>query len=169
MTHRSVTIEYIRPGKEINYYEEDLVFEDDEYIKTTKHLPDTIADKLTESLRENKFITEDQRCTHVSKIYFFHEYFDLLEFQNEKLELLGYYSDVGTPLTRASNGFQMTDWFLDIWLSPDGTLFELDVDEFEEALSKDLLTEQEAEIARSTFARLIEEVKQGIYPNKYLK
>jgi predicted RNA-binding protein associated with RNAse of E/G family len=63
----------------------------------------------------------------------------------------------------------MTDWFLDIWLSPDGTLFELDLDEFEEALSKNLMSAAEAEIARRTFDRLIEEVKQGIYPHAYIK
>ena len=63
----------------------------------------------------------------------------------------------------------MIDWFLDIWLSPDGTLFELDEDEFEEALSRKLLTESEARIARETFNRLIQEVKDGIYPGTYLE
>lgn len=166
---QEVKVEYIRPGKETNYYLEDLVFQNDEYIKTFKELPDEIADLLTESLRKNGFIGSDQRCTHVTKFYFFGEYFDLLLFQNQRLEILGYYSDIGTPLIQTENGFQMIDWFLDIWLSPDGTLFELDMDEFEEALSKNLLNETEAEIARRTFARLIDEVKQGIYPDAYLK
>lgn len=63
----------------------------------------------------------------------------------------------------------MTDWFLDIWLRPDGTLFEMDMDDFEEAFSKNLLNATEAEIARNTFDRLINEVKQGIYPHAYIK
>jgi len=169
MTYPSVTIEYIRPGKETTYYEEDLLFECAEYIKTTKRLPDEIAEKLSKGLRENSFITNEQRCEYVTKVYFFNEYFDLLQCQDERQQTVGYYSDIGTPLRRIDNGFQMTDWFLDIWLSPDGTLFELDMDEFEEALSMDLMNPTEAEIARKTFARLIEEVRQGIYPQAYLR
>lgn len=51
MTH-SITVEYIRPGREISLYDEELVFEDDRYLKTFKRLPDEIADKLTRSLRD---------------------------------------------------------------------------------------------------------------------
>jgi predicted RNA-binding protein associated with RNAse of E/G family len=169
MTHPSVNIEYIRPGKETSYYEEDLIFENADYIKTRKHLPDGISDRLSENLRKQGFIKNEQRCEYVTKIYFFNEHFNLLQFQDEAQETLGYYSDIGTPLSRTDSGFQMTDWFLDIWLSPDGTLFELDMDEFEDALSKELMNPAEAEIARNTFARLIEEVRQGIYPQAYLR
>lgn len=169
MTQPSVRIEYIRPGKETSYYDEDLVIETADYLKTSKRLPDEVAERLTKGLRDNNFLMPGQRCEYVTKVYFFNEYFDLLLFQDERQETLGYYSDIGTPLVKTNNGFQMTDWFLDIWLSPDGTLFELDLDEFEEALSRELMTPTEAEIARSTFARLIQEVKQGIYPKAYLR
>lgn len=165
----TITVEYIRPGKETSYYEEDLLVENDEFVKTFKRLPEKIADDLTRGLRKNGFIAEDETCGYVTKIYFFHEYFDLLLFQDEHERVLGYYSDVGTPLTRTPDGYQMTDWFLDIWLSPDGTLFELDEDEFAEAVSRNLLTASEARIARETFQRLIDEVKAGIYPTAYLK
>jgi predicted RNA-binding protein associated with RNAse of E/G family len=168
MTH-SITVEYIRPGKETSFYDEDVLAEGDDYLKTFKRLPVETADKLTENLRDNGFIAHDQYCACVTKIYFFHEYFNVLQFQNEREETLGYYSDIGTHLSKTGHGFQMTDWFLDIWLSPDGTLFELDIDEFEEALSKNLMSPSEAEIARKIFRRLIDEVKQGIYPYAYLK
>lgn len=166
---RNITVEYVRPGKETSYYEETLLAENDEYIKTFKRLPKEIADNLTHGLRKNQFIAEEESCGCITKIYFFHEYFDLLLFQDEQERVIGYYSDVGTPLTKTPNGFQMTDWFLDIWLSPDGTLFELDEDEFEEAISKNLFSAAEAEIARGAFNRLIQEVKDGIYPAAYLK
>lgn len=166
---RNITVEYIRPGKETSYYEEHLLAENDEYIKTFKRLPDEIADNLTHGLRKNRFIAQDEYCSCITKIYFFHEYFDLLLFQDEQERVIGYYSDIGTPLTKTPNGFQMTDWFLDIWLSPDGTLFELDEDEFEEALSRGLLSDADAKIARETFDRLIREVKAGVYPAVYLE
>ena len=169
MTNQEIRIQYIRPGKDVTEFVEDLITENEHFIKTFKTLPDEIIESLTQALRKNGFIAQDQITTSITKIYFFDEHFDLLLFHGEQGEILGYYSDIGTPLTKTADGYQMTDWFLDIWLSPDGTLFELDLDEFEEALSKNLINPSEAEIARSTFARLIEEVKQGIYPHAYLK
>ncbi len=169
MNSGEVTIKYIRPGKDVTEYVEDLIFENNQCIKTFKQFPTHISADLTQSLRKNGFISDNLITTCITKTYFFHEHFDVLQFQNEQGETLGYYSDVGTPLIKTSSGYQMTDWFLDIWLSPDGTLFELDIDEFEEALSKNLLNATDAEIARNTFSRLIHEVKQGIYPSAYLK
>lgn len=168
MTPRSVTIEYIRPGKETSYFEEDLLLENDDVLKTFKRLPEEVAAHLTQHLREGNYITNDQRCVYIRKVYSFHEHFSVLVFQDEEQKTLGTYSDIGTPLTRTDRGYQMTDWFLDIWLSPNGTLYELDEDEFEAALTQGLLTESEATIARATFARLIDEAKQGIYPEAYL-
>ena len=163
-----VTIEYIRPGKDVNQYVEDLIYEDDRCIKTFKEFPDDIAKRLTLSLQRNGFIAKDQSTTSISKVYFFYEHFNVLQFQDQSHQALGYYSDVGTPLIKTATGYQMTDWFLDIWLTPKGKLFELDLDEFEVALANHLLTEQEGQIAQNTFARLIDEVKRGIYPNAYL-
>jgi predicted RNA-binding protein associated with RNAse of E/G family len=165
---KEVTIEYIRPGKDVNQYIEDLVFEDDRCIKTFKEFPDDVAKRLTLSLQSNGFITKQQNTTCISKVYFFHEHFNVLQFQDQDRQTIGYYSDVGTPLIKTATGYQMTDWFLDIWLTPGGKLFELDLDEFEVAMANQLLTTHEGQIARDTFARLIDEVKRGIYPNAYL-
>lgn len=161
-------IEYTRPGKDVTAYVEDLLFENDQYIKTFKLFPSQIAKRLTQTLQRNGFISRWQRVACVTKVYFFHEYFNVLQFQDKQRKTLGYYSDIGTPLIKTESGYRMTDWFLDIWLSPNGKLFELDMNEFEEALSRNLLSPEEAQIARDTFARLIDEVKQGIYPNAYL-
>ncbi len=164
-----VTVEYLRPGKDISRFTEDLVFENHLYLKTFKFFPAEVATSLTQSLQTNGFISETQRTTCITKIYFFHEHFNLLQFQDENQEILGYYSDIGTPIVKTADGYRMTDWFLDIWLSPDGRVFELDLDEFEEALSRDFLNQAEAETARQTFQRLIREVHQGIYPGAYLR
>jgi len=166
---REVKIEYIRPGKGVQQFLEDLVSEDEEYLKTFKTFPEDIAESLTQSLRGNGFITENQRTTAISKIYFFREHFNLLQFLDEDHQILGCYSDIGTPLIKTPDFYQMTDWFLDIWLSPDGKLFELDMDEFEVARASNLLSPTDAEVALATFSRLIDEVKQGIYPHAYLK
>jgi len=169
MNSKEIKIKYIRPGKGVTEFVEDLVAEGEQYLKTFKVFSNEIIESLTQSLRNHGLIAEHQITTSVTKIYFLDEYFDLLLFHDARGEILGYYSDIGTPVIRTPDGYQMTDWFLDIWLSPDGTLFELDLDEFEEALSNNLLNAREAEIARSTFARLIDEVKQGIYPHTYMR
>ena len=165
---REVKIEYIRPGKGVQEYVEDLVMENEHHLQTFKIFPDDIAEKLTQSLSGNGFIAENQRTRAISKLYFFHEHFNLLQFLDENHQVLGYYSDIGTPLIKTSDSYQMTDWFLDIWLSPDGRLFQLDMDEFEVARSSNLLSPADAEVALTTFSRLIDEVKQGIYPNIHL-
>jgi predicted RNA-binding protein associated with RNAse of E/G family len=63
----------------------------------------------------------------------------------------------------------MTDLYLDIWLYPDGRLLELDWDEFEEAIQKQVISSAQAALARSAMQRLVEEVEQGIYPAKYFQ
>lgn len=161
-------IEYTRPGKDVTEYVEDLLLENELCLKTFKVFPSQTAKRLTQSLQANGFISRWQRVACITKVYFFQEHFNLLQFQDKQRKTLGYYSDIGTPLIKTESGYRMTDWFLDIWLSPGGKLYELDMNEFEDALSKNLLTSEEGQVARDTFARLIDEVKRGIYPNAYL-
>lgn len=63
----------------------------------------------------------------------------------------------------------MLDLFLDVWRFPNGTLLELDWDEFEEAQAKNLITPEQVEIASQTMQRLKNEAAQGIYPEQYMR
>ena len=163
----NIQIEYIRPGKGTSLFVEDLLSIDADGISTYKVLPPEVVLSLARSLAADALIAPDQKACAIAKTYFFEEYFNLLEFYDENGALLGYYSDIGTPLVKTETGYTMTDWFLDLWLHPDGCLIELDVDEFEQAALSGLLTGPEIEIARRTFARLIAEVPKGIYPHAY--
>ena len=162
-----IRIEYIRPGKDRTVFVEQLVSLDTVCLKTFKTLPPGIAEPLSRTLVANGLIVPQQSAVSIAKTYFFRENFDLLEFYDQNGDLLGYYSDIGTPLASARDGYTMTDWFLDLWLSPRGRLIELDVDEFEEAVAHKLLSGSESDQARRTFDRLIEEVSKGIYPHAY--
>lgn len=163
-----IQIEYLRPGKETSFYIEDLVSIDPLRLKTFKTLLPENASRLAQGMVSAGMIEPHQKAVSVAKTYFFEEHFNLLEFRDENGDLLGYYSDIGSPLFNIEDGYRMTDWFLDIWLKPDGSLMELDIDEFEEAISQNLLSSLEVDQARSTFARLIEEVKTRVYPYAYL-
>lgn len=162
-------IEYIRPGKETTYYDEDLVAQDEISLRTFKTLPEDIVNSLSQALQKQNLIASDQRVATITKTYFFAEPFNLLEFRNSQGLLLGYYSDIGEPVIQLGEGnFQMTDLYLDIWLFPNGRLLELDWDEFEEAIQRQVITPAQAELARRAMQRLVGEAAKGIYPYKYL-
>lgn len=162
-----IRLEYIRPEKGTTFYVDELVSFDSARLKTFTRLPPEAASILTRSLVGARLIAPHQYAVIIEKTFFFHEHFDLLEFYDDTGNLLGYYSDIGSPLVKKNDGYFMTDWFLDIWVSADGRLVELDVDEFEEAISQNLLSSVEIDQARSTFDRLIEEAKTGKYPHAY--
>jgi predicted RNA-binding protein associated with RNAse of E/G family len=164
-----VHIEYIRPGKEITYYDEDFVAQDESCLRTFKQLPPEIVARLTRALQRDNLIGPEAEVHSIRKVYFFDQAFNLLEFRDQNNALLGHYSDIGEPVIKlGENKFQMTDLYLDHWLYPEGRLLELDWDEFEEAIKLQIITPAQAELARATLARLVSEVKQGIYPAKYL-
>lgn len=162
-----IRIEYVRPGKDTTIFVEELVSLNSICLKTFKTLPPEIVVPLSRTLVAEGLIASHQKAVSIAKTYFFREHFDLLEFYDQNGDLLGYYSDIGTPLARTRDGYTMTDWFLDLWLDPQGRLLELDVDEFEEAVAQKLLSRPESDQARQTFDRLIEEVNKGIYPHAY--
>ncbi len=163
-----VRIEYIRPGKDVTYYEEDFYAQDETCLRTFKTLPDDISTRLSRALLEQHLIQPHQRVGTIAKRYFFNEPFNLLEFRELDGTLLGYYSDIGEPAIQLSpSEFQMTDLFLDIWLFPDGRLLELDWDEFEEAIQNQVITPAQADLAREAMKRLVDETAKGIYPFHY--
>ena len=164
-----VRIEYIRPGKDVTLYEEEFFAQDDTCLRTFKTLPEEISINLSKALLSQNLIVPGQRVATISKLYFFNEPFNLLEFCQADGELLGYYSDIGEPVVQLSpTEFQMTDLFLDIWLFPDGRLLELDWDEFEQALQQKVITLVQANLARDTMQRLVDEITRGIYPALYI-
>lgn len=164
-----VHMEYIRPGKETTYYEEDFVSQNEVCLRTFKTLPPEISERLSRALQEQKLIAAHQQVGSIAKTYFFTEPFNLLEFRDLDGNLLGHYSDIGMPAAQlTADTYQMTDLYLDIWLFPDGRLLELDWDEFEEALQKGILSAEQAELAKTAMKRIVHEVEQGVYPHQYL-
>jgi predicted RNA-binding protein associated with RNAse of E/G family len=165
-----VHIEYIRPGKETTYYEEEFVSQNGACLRTHKTLPPDIVERLSSALQKQCLIAADQSAVTIAKTYFFAEPFNLLEFRDRDGILLGYYSDIGEPVLKLGvDQFQMTDLYLDIWLYPDGRLVELDWGEFKEAIYKQVITASQADLARAAIQRLVSEGLQGIYPDRYLQ
>lgn len=166
----SISVYYQRPGKGLTIYEEDLVQEDEVCLRTFKSLPDESGERLSVALRKQGLIRADQSVRAISKVYFFAEPFNILEFQDAAGNLLGYYSDIGEPARKLAPGkYEMTDLYLDVWLSPEGQLLELDWDEFEEALQKKIINTEQANLARAAMQRIKAENTLNIYPDQYIR
>lgn len=166
---KTVIIHHLRPGKKEEIFREGFVAEDENGLRTLTIVSPADSQSLTERLIARGFINDGEIIRAVQKSYWYREPFNLLVFLGEQDEVLGYYSDIALPLRKVDDGFELTDLFLDIWVKPDGTLLELDLDEFEEACQKGLLPPQHQELAVAAFARLKAEAKQEKYPHHYLR
>jgi predicted RNA-binding protein associated with RNAse of E/G family len=83
--------------------------------------------------------------------------------------LLGYYCDIVTPLQKIGGDYYRTDLVLDLWVTPDLKLYELDWDEYEQVIEQGLMSIEQQEIARSTLERLKAEVATGRFPAEYIR
>lgn len=164
-----VTIHYTRPGKSLTVYTEGLVSDDGHCLHTYTLLPDEIRRDLSQALQRDNLIAPTRTIAAIRKRYFYTEPFNLLEFWDTEEHLAGYYSDLTTLLVKREDGYHLTDLFLDIWLTPEGVLRELDWDEFEEAVEQGILTLEQHTLARQAMARLVAETASGQYPTRYLR
>lgn len=162
-----VTIHYTRPGKGLTIFQEGLVSDDGQCLHTYTVLPEEIRQNLSRALQRDHLIAPAQTIGAIRKRYFYAEPFNLLEFWDTEDRLAGYYSDLTNLLVKREDGYHLTDLFLDLWLTPDGTLHELDWDEFEEASAQGVLTPDQQTLARQAMARLVAEAASGVYPTRY--
>lgn len=70
--------------------------------------------------------------------------------------IVGYYCDISSRVKKLSEGFELFDWYLDVWQENQKEATILDGDELEEALKADYISEEDAEIARNSAKFLIE-------------
>lgn len=76
----------------------------------------------------------------------------------------GYYCDIIRPAKRTSEGLEIEDLVLDLWVFPDGRWKVLDEGEFEEAIRRGWLELSIAARARRELEKLLEDVKSGRFP-----
>jgi len=82
----------------------------------------------------------------------------------------GYYCDIVTPpKLLEDSGVEMTDLFLDLWVSPDLRYKVLDKEELENAFCKGWVTKQLYDKAKEELNKLINIVKQGKFPPYQVK
>ena len=76
----------------------------------------------------------------------------------------GYYCDAILPIIDRNGVFEITDLFLDLWVTPDERTIVLDENELKEAIFKGWVSNEEARIAREEIDRMIRGVMEGNFP-----
>jgi predicted RNA-binding protein associated with RNAse of E/G family len=164
------TIHYIRIGNDHSVYTETILHEDALRLVTESILPAAVGMKVANSIRrKNGLIDAGEIITKVRKFHFYQQWFDVIAFYGLDNRLLGYYSDVVTPLEKTDGEYFLYDLVLDLWIYPDGKLVELDWDELEDAVQRGLLTPQQQQKAVETMHWLVTEARKGSFPFQYIQ
>jgi predicted RNA-binding protein associated with RNAse of E/G family len=163
-----VTIHLARVGKPERSYREGLVEDNGIRVKTFSIVPESIRIPLSEKFQNYGWIPRDQVIHSVTKYLFYYEFFGIVQYPDQTDHVLGYYCGIVTPLKRNEADYFLTDLILDLWISPDLEVIELDRDEFETAISQDLFPTNLEKDALGTLSRLKSEFEKGIFPLIYL-
>ena len=82
----------------------------------------------------------------------------------------GYYCDIVTPPRLLEDGgVELTDLFLDLWISPDLRYRVLDEEELENAFRKGWISKRLYGKAKKELEKLINVIKQGKFPSYQVK
>jgi predicted RNA-binding protein associated with RNAse of E/G family len=93
------------------------------------------------------------------------KWFNVVKVRNLRGEHTGYYCDITTPPKLLKDGsIEITDLFLDLWVSPDLRYRVLDQDELKEALKKGWISEQLHARAKRELKKLVTLVEMKDFP-----
>jgi len=105
----------------------------------------------------------------ITYFQFFSKWFTIVKVRNLNGEHTGYYCDIVVPPRLLDDGVELTDLFLDLWVSPDLRYKILDEHELEEALKKGWITKELYKRAKTELQKLIRTVEKGKFPPLLVK
>lgn len=163
-------IHYYRYDRPPAVYKEGFVEDDGKCLRTFTLIPPEIAARLAASWIADGLLPSGATLHSLKKYHFYGEYFTILELLDLDGNPLGYYSDIATPLEKNQDGeYELHDLILDLWVFPDGSVRELDWDQFIVAERRRVIPGNLAAIARRTLQRLVRETHAGRFPVEYIK
>jgi len=139
----------IRPGKATEIWHNEMLYDDGKMVISLFDFSGLKKDFVV----EGKTLI-DRECTGICADFVGEPYEILIVLDKEK-NIRGYYVNINRPIERKQNKIYVHDLFLDIWVFPDMTWKLLDLDEYEEARAKGLLTQQDVEIAQATLKKFL--------------
>ena len=164
-----VQIHTTRIGKPVRVFQEELIELTEFRLKTFIPLPIEISQPLSEYWQRDGLLGPMDWVVSLTKYYFFNDHLSILAIYDKADRLLGYYCDIVTPLQKVGDDYHRTDLVLDLWVTPDLKLYELDWDEYEQVVEQGLMTVEQQELARSTLDRLKAEIVSGLFPTEYIR
>jgi predicted RNA-binding protein associated with RNAse of E/G family len=158
----TITLTYKRLPDRVNYFQQELLYEDSEVIVTSQRI------KPSSPIVLNGETVLGDNFTAVWFV-FTGLWYDIGKIYNLDNEWTGYYCDIMMPVKRSADQFEIVDLFLDLWVSPDGSYEIQDEDEFETALEEGVITPELAEKARNALNDLIDAVTSGRFPPEFVQ
>jgi len=159
---QTITLTYKRLPDRINYFQQQLLYEDEHVIVTSQRV------KPSSPIVLNGETVLGDNFTAVWFV-FTGLWYDIGKIYNLNNEWTGYYCDIMKPVKRSPDQFEIVDLFLDLWVTPNGNYEIQDEDEFETALEKGIIAPELAEKARNALDDLIGEVVSGKFPPEFVK
>ena len=161
MSMETITLTYKRLPNRVNYFIQQLLYEDDKVIVTSQQI------KPSSPIVENGVTVLGDNYTAVWFV-FTDKWYDIGKIYNLNNEWTGYYCDIIMPMIRSSDTFEIVDLFLDLWVTPNGSYEIQDEDEFETAIQDGVITAELAKKARNALTDLIDEVTSGKFPPEFV-
>jgi predicted RNA-binding protein associated with RNAse of E/G family len=154
---KTIELIYKRLPDRISHFQQNLLYEDSEVIVTSQQVKPSnpiVIDGVT-------VLGDDFTAIW---FVFANQWYDIGKIYNLNNQLTGYYCDIIMPMKRTETHFEITDLFLDLWVSPDGSYQLHDEDEFEAAIQHNWIQSVLAEKARNMLQNLISEIESSVFP-----
>lgn len=141
----------------VNHFEQKLVYKDKSVTVTTQQItPSTpIVIEETIVLGPNFWAIW---------FIFAKRWYDLGKIYNPQGEFTGYYCDIIKPMKQNGTQIEITDLFLDLWVTPDLSYQILDYDEFASAIQNGWIEPDLANQAQQALNQLISAVESTNFP-----
>ena len=153
----TIELIYTRLPDRVSHFQQNLLYEDDNVIVTTQRIRPSnpiVIDGVT-------VLGDDFTAVW---FVFADLWYDIGKIYNLDNQFTGYYCDIIRPMKRTETHFEITDLFLDLWVSPDGSYQIQDEDEFEAAIQNNWIQTDLANQARTALQNLISEIESGVFP-----
>ena len=158
-----VLVRVIRPHGETFDYEQELVEDRGDLVITRFDFIDFREPLI---IHGQEVVAEGYRALLFE---FFNPPLEIIVVTDKDGHLTGYFCNVNTEPSRVEGGYEIIDLYLDVFVLPDMRYEILDEDEFQEAIEKGWITEEQVSLARETVARIIKDIKTGRFPPKIVR
>ena len=147
MTVPAIRIRFSRPGAGVTEWTQDLIAETSHFILTSFSFqvdePLVVDGKVVIASGSTGLLFEMLR-----------ENIEVIAVFDFRGSLTGYYVNLNSEPQRFEGGYEVTDWFLDLWVFPDLRYRVLDAEEFDEAVRRGVLDPVEVARAREVLRRV---------------